>query len=867
MARAMTRTRAPRLSRLTMLTSPQGMRVRSFLFITALMLCHLNLWSQTLTKQFPLDAQEQREQQFPAAGSAEQAGGAAAAPSDDSLPDAPGYPIAEVIPAPPAGVPVSLQANQQEKHGNVYTLTGEVTIDYKTYTLHADKVTFDSDSSDAEAEGHVQLEGGPDDELITADHGTMNLDLDTGEFYNVVGTVGARQTGAKRRVVYTTANPFLFTGRVVIKEGPLKYHLIDGSMTSCRLPRPDWRILAAAINVADGKAQAKNSFFKLLGVPVLYLPYVTHPVNTESRQSGLLIPAVGDSTTKGYIFGDSVYWAINRNSDATLGTQYFSKRGWSPSGEFRYRGDGEDFANFRFIALFDRGLPPDNLNQGGQDIVLNARRDLDPDDHTRLVGAGEYLSSYVYREAFAGSFALAVASEVSSSGFVTHNSNGFSTSLDFDRYQNFQGTTQVGNTYYTPQIRILHLPNLDFDTVDHQLEGTPVIWNFDGSLSGLSRSEPGFSSGTAGRFDLYPHLSVPFHVAGWSFRPEVAARETFYTQSQTTTSSTPIEDSADINRKDLEASFELRPPVLVRDFNIPWMERFFGSDLRHTIEAQAQYKFVGGIDHFSNIPRFDATDVASDTNEMDYSLTQRLLLRHLHPAPCTNGKLPPPNNGAIIIPASYRECGGNTDAWITWTLAAKYFFDPDFGGAVAPLRRNVLATTLDLTGVAFLGGPRHYSPIVSRLKVRTSEHMDVEWDADYDTREGRLNASNIFADYKRNNLFGSFGYSTLDALNPSFSPGAGNQVTKYNLLRVLGGFGNPAKRGLSAGADAGYDFTENAFQYYGVQTSYNWDCCGLSIEYRRLALGSVLNEGQESFNFTLAGIGAAGNLKHSEQIF
>src|ERR1700722_20626616 len=35
------------------LASPLVMRVRTFLFITALMLCHLKLWPQTLTRQFP----------------------------------------------------------------------------------------------------------------------------------------------------------------------------------------------------------------------------------------------------------------------------------------------------------------------------------------------------------------------------------------------------------------------------------------------------------------------------------------------------------------------------------------------------------------------------------------------------------------------------------------------------------------------------------------------------------------------------------------------------------------------------------------------------------------------------------------------
>jgi LPS-assembly protein len=816
------------------------MKVRSLLFITALMLCHPDVPSQTLTKQFP-------------------------AASD--LPDAPEYPTAEVVSTAPEGVPVRLESRQQEKHGNTYLLTGDAKIDYRDYTLTADKVSYNDETRDAEADGHVRLEGRRNDELILADHGTMNFDLETGRFENVTGSVGRQPSASKRKLVYTTPNPFLFTGRVVFKEGPERYRILQGTMTSCLLPNPDWRIHSSLIRVNYGEAKANNSYFSLINVPILYLPYATHPVDTEARQSGLLLPVLGTSSTKGTIVGDSIYLVINRSTDATFGIQYFSKRGWSPSGDFRYRGRGEDFVNARFTALFDRGLAPDYLNQGGQDIVFSGRRDFDLDEHNRAVATGEYLSSYVYREAFAESFALAVASQVTSSAFLTNNEAARSASLRFDRYQNFEGITQVGDTYDTPQIRILHVPSLDFDTVEQPLSGTPLRWSVDSSAAGLSRSEPGYKTGNIGRFDLYPHLALPLYLGGWTFRPEVAARETFYTESQIPTSTTPLVGSGSVNRSDLEASFELRPPALVRDFKAPALERIFGSDLRHTIEPVLKYRFVAGVNKFSSIPRVDTTDVESNTNELEYSLTQRLFFRHLHPKPCNSGDLPAPVNGIVNVPWDYTECGGDTDAWITWQLSAKYFFEPYFGGAASPLRRNVLTSTLDLTGVAFLNGPRNTSPLISRLKVRSSEHVDLEWDADYDLKTSRLDASNVYADYRRDSVFASVGYSSLQALNSSFTPVLSSQVTKYNLLRLLVGYGNPTKRGLSVGANSGYDFIQDALQYGGIQTSYNWDCCGLSVEYRRLALGSVRNENQYSFNFTLAGVGAAGNLKHSERIF
>jgi LPS-assembly protein len=84
---------------------------------------------------------------------------------------------------------------------------------------------------------------------------------------------------------------------------------------------------------------------------------------------------------------------------------------------------------------------------------------------------------------------------------------------------------------------------------------------------------------------------------------------------------------------------------------------------------------------------------------------------------------------------------------------------------------------------------------------------------------------------------------------------------------VLLGYGHPGKRGVSAGGSLGYDVEQKFLQYGAVQTSYNWDCCGISVEYRRFALGSVRNENQFRFAFTLANVGTFGNLRRQERLF
>jgi LPS-assembly protein len=89
----------------------------------------------------------------------------------------------------------------------------------------------------------------------------------------------------------------------------------------------------------------------------------------------------------------------------------------------------------------------------------------------------------------------------------------------------------------------------------------------------------------------------------------------------------------------------------------------------------------------------------------------------------------------------------------------------------------------------------------------------------------------------------------------------------FNQFRILFGYGNPNKRGFSGASSFGFDSNLGFLQYGTVQTTYNWDCCGVTIEYRRFALGSVRNENQFRFSFTLANIGSFGNLRKQERLY
>jgi len=879
-----------------MLGLGSGMRPRNFVFITLLVLCHAVLRGQTLTNALPPAAESAGN-----ASGADEASAPQAAPiaASAALPDDPGQealPLAQPEPAAATGTPVTWSASRQTWKNHIVTLFDVGEFHYKDYTLRADKVVYDEDSTQLTAEGNLQLAGGPDDIVVNADHGDMRLNMNTARFYKVDGTIGVRRAG--RTVVYSTPNPFVFSGRVLLMTAKGSYQIIDGTMTNCNLPRPDWQLISRAIRVANQRASAVNLRFKLLGVPIFYLPYLRHPVNDTGRQSGLLIPVVSNSSIKGFIVGEQYYWAISRSMDMVAGAEYYSKRGWAPNGDFRYKGsckpywpgdascagahheqDQEyDHLVVRWNALFDRGVeqiqypagtsqamgqpdvrkaariadlpaPPTEIlvNQGGVDVAALGRKDLTQE--TRIAGNVEYLSSYIYRLVFNDNYSQAVSSEVASDISATHAHDGYIPSVSLDRFQTFASSTEGD------EARIIHLPNVRFDVLDRPLGPSPLYWSMGSSLGYLSRAEPGFHARNVGRFDFYPHLSLPMEGGGWSVVPEVAVRETFYTGSQTpdltgANNGTPTISHDPLNRMDVEAAVDIRPPAVERDFNLARWNR----ELRHVIEPEITYRYVGGINaQARNVLLFDTADIATNTNQVGFSLTQRFYLRPTEPQPCAAPESLTPGG----CPAKPRE-------WASWQIAQQLFIDPDFGGALIPNRRNVFDATLDMSGIAFLTSPRNLAPITSRVRFEAIDNLRIQWDLDYDPKAGRLGSNNLFAGYSWGRTTVGLGHALLNAVDER---GSAASITQSQQVQPFLSIGKSNGTGFNLAANGGYDFVENALQYAGVQAVYNWGCCGMSFGYRRFALGTVRDETQYLYSITLASFGSVGDIRRANSVF
>lgn len=758
---------------------------------------------------------------------------------------------------------VLISADEQEKDQDIYYGRGHVQVRFGGNTLHADQVTYDSSTGQLTATGHVVFDGGPHNEHVTASHATYDVSRDSGIFYDATGSTGAR---VKNQTMFlTSSTPFFFNGKVVKRLGPDHYRVEKGFITSCQLPKPKWHLDSKVSNVEIGdEAQLHHATMKLFGIPVFYFPYVEHPADNFGRKSGFLIPAIGISNSRGTILGDGFYWVISRNSDATIGAEYYSKRGWAQLGNFRWLGFKSAFEAQYFGVIDSKGNPTTGQNQGGEEFKAIGWKELPYGFHGTL--NVDYLSSYVFRLAFAQGFTEAINSEVRSNGFVNKNWNGYDLGFLGSSYQNYESTTPGD------YIQIVHAPSMEFSTVERQFSRSNFVYAYDTALEAVSRNEIGFeTSPLVGRIDAAPYFAWPKFFRGWTFRPQVGGRETFYTErlmpsGNAVSIGTAVPDP--INRNVANASFEVRPPTLSKIFD----RKIHGNVVKHTIDPYVTYRYQTGIDDFSQIIRFDYRDILADTNEVEYGVINRLYAKKSNSsAQCykdsqyswLSEKL------SALEQTERAQCDDQTAPSanvIEWRLAQKYFTNTNFGGALVPGQRNVFDTTVDFTGIAFLTEPRLFSPIISRLRV-ASGNADFQWDLDYDPVLHQVNASTIFTGYRWGNWYLNAGQTYLDAPGEiTILSGVPTQAI-YNQWRVGMIYGGMARPGLSGAVSVGVDSRLNFIQTATIQANYNWDCCGVAFQYQRWALGLERNENAYRFSFSLTNVGTFGSIKRLQRLY
>jgi LPS-assembly protein len=747
---------------------------------------------------------------------------------------------AQQVRKPPGkgGIAELSSTGPQKRQGNLTIADGAVDIRYGSQRLQADHVEYNEETNEAIAHGHVIFDY--ENQHLEADDAHYNVSTGRGTFLNVRGTVKIERRA--NPAVLITNNPLYFEARNVEKFNNDLFFMTNAWITVCDPEHPKWQFYAPHAHVRVDKTMALvNANFRLFKVPLIWLPYATAPAGPKVRESGFLIPIVGNSTSKGFVFGDAFYWAPTPWMDTSLGAELLSARGSAERAHFRAKPWENTSIQYNYYGVIDRGVPTvvnpgptqtiERVSQGGHEQELEVQSLLK--DNWRFVADVNELSSLTFRLAFADTFGDAINSEVRSSLFLTHNFNGFSLNLAALNDKSFLTVNPVQTS-----VSLREAPEGRFSSVEQApWRNLPIYFGFDAFAGASHRSDGVIDTPTAvARTEFAPRATLPIHFGPWLDVTATAAfRTSYYGDSLVPNSilTTPLLSGQSVTRNDSEFSVDFRLLTLQRYFQ----RRNSQQKFKHTIEPDFSYRYVTGIHNFSELIRFDSDSTLTNTNELEYGVTQRLWMK--------KGE-------------------GQPEELVTWRLVQKHFFDPTFGGALITGARNVFQTLDDLSPFAFADTPRNWSPIISDIKLTPGGPLDFEQILEYDTQRGsggQLTTIGTLAKIKPyKDFFFTIADFRLDANPLVLQP-------KANQIRTLIGYGSETRKGFNVTSGISYDITNNALQNQLVQVSYNGNCCGLAVEYRRIALGQVRTDNQFRVAFIIANIGTFGNLRRQEKIF
>ena len=451
--------------------------------------------------------------------------------------------------------PLQIQSERAEMlHGEASNFQGSAELIRADQKLYGDFVTHNKESGALNAQGNVVYrEKGLS---FASDTAFMDLGADKGILRNsqfILETVPARGTS-----------------RITHIDSKTKTRYETATYTTCPPGNQDWLLHAsnASIDKDAGVGTATNAWLEFKGVPFLYTPYMSFPVD-DRRKSGFLSPYLGYSKQNGFDLTVPYYLNLAPNYDLTLMPRYLSRRGELLRGDFRYLseiGTGRLFADI---------LPYDQIEQEtrGQIGWVDKSRFT---DHISSQVDLHLVSDRRYIYELGNLLAINNSTFLRSWGNLNYGGGSFlggsySASVMVDYYQSLSTTINPPDYPYRrmPQLsfaynREVGIPGLQFQTA---VEAT----RFDQSYKVNGE-----------RLNLRPRLFYSFRDPGGYITPSLTLQHTEYwlhnLDARQNESST-FSRTAPIFSVDSGAYFD-------RDFSV------FDTPMQQTLEPRLFYVYV-----------------------------------------------------------------------------------------------------------------------------------------------------------------------------------------------------------------------------------------------------------------------------------
>jgi LPS-assembly protein len=490
-------------------------------------------------------------------------------------------------------LPMDIQADDMQAPGDApMRFAGNVRFSRGDQLLQTDELIYDRSSGEVLLPGWLEYS----DALLRMN--AANARYDTGE-----------SSGRFEQVRYYIAGAAGAGNAASVEMLDAEHARVGGfDFTTCDLDDPAWQLKAGDVDLdfERGVGTARNARLEFKGVPILYSPWLSFPLN-DQRKSGFLYPQFGSSSDNGVDLAIPYYWNIAPNQDATFTPRLIGNRGLLMGSEYRFLGRRQA-GTFHFDYL------PDD-NEADRDRWLGRIR------YQAALAPG-WTSRFNFNRVNDPDHFLDLGNELESSSIqflrsdlsLTGRGTNWLLQATVDTFQVLDRDVLEANEPYD------RLPRIQFDgdwpllgDLRFRLDSEAVYFERDFGVTGM-------------RVDTLPEVALRIVRPGWFLEPALALRATAWSLD---------------NAAGSDDSPSRVQPLLSIDGGLVF-ERPINDRFQQTLEPRAFYLYVPQREQ-DDLPvfdtreltfsfaqlfqtnRFSGADRQADANQLTLALTSRLL--------------------------------------------------------------------------------------------------------------------------------------------------------------------------------------------------------------------------------------------------
>ena len=474
---------------------------------------------------------------------------------------------------------IRFSADNSEVSPSMAIASGDVLVEQNNQRLQAPLVNLDRERGILSAE---QVQYGAPEIAVRSQSAQLDLNQETGVFNQA-------------EYYLPLLNAQGYAEQVQLQRSSRRSELQQVSYSTCAREQEFWRLQARELELDEpkGRGKARDITLHIKDVPILYLPYISFPINDE-RQSGWLAPKLGYGNDTGVDVSVPYYWNIAPDQDATFYPRLMSERGVMLGAEYR-------FLNARDRGQIGLEYIPDDRKYGGDRGGFRIQYQAKPGNRFYTDLLYQYVSDDTYLNDFDNRL------ELLSPNYLERHFDMIYSGDSWQALARVQGFQTLDNQVFTPEDEPYNrLPQLRFDgawlmplpelsvagalpaRLDYELHSEAVYFDHSNEITGT-------------RFDITGALGLPLEWTAGFIKPRLSYRYTAYSLDNSNSPETEIDN----DHPDRAAPIFSLDSGLFFERPVQW--NWAGASLQ-TLEPRLFYLYVPERDQ-SDIPLFDTTDV------------------------------------------------------------------------------------------------------------------------------------------------------------------------------------------------------------------------------------------------------------------